>query len=271
VCPFPPDRVAVRSAPRVARREATRRNELDGELDDLKTEKIELEEKRRQHDQIEEGLDRTEREITRRTENLDDLAERREDLAERVADLEREVEERETEDYGEVLGVHREANQLEFEIERLEEQKAEIKSEIERIESRLEDREELWARRKEINNQLTEFRTRVEQLETEAIEQFNEHMASILDLLAYENLERIWIERIEPEGRTNRGPESIEESRFNLHVVRSTETGTVYEDRIEHLSEFEIGDMVVIGRWGNDQPCGQNLISDNEASELPTN
>jgi hypothetical protein len=41
--------------------------------------------------------------------------------------------------------------------------------------------------------------------------------------------------------------------------------------RIEHLSEFEIGDMVVIGRWGNDQPCGQNLISDNEASELPTN
>jgi DNA repair exonuclease SbcCD ATPase subunit len=215
----------------------TRRNELDEELDELKTEKIEIEEKRRQHDQIEDGLERIERELTRRTENLEDLTGRREELAERVSELEGEVEDRETEDYGEVLEVHREANQLEFELERLEDDLADVEAEIERIDDRIEDRDSVTTRRTEVREELTGLRTRVENLEGDAIEAFNEHMASILDLLEYENLERIWIERTERDGRS-RG-NGIEESRFDLHVVRSTGSGTVYEDRIEHLSESE--------------------------------
>jgi len=215
----------------------TRRNEFNEELEELKTEKIEIEEKRRQHDQVTESLDRIETEIETRTGRVEDLRERREELTERVSELEAEVEDRETEDYSEVLSVHREANELEFELERLEDELDGIEAEIDRIEDRLEDRETLKTRREDIQDQLAELRTRVEQLEADAIEQFNDHMASILDLLEYENLERIWIERTEPEGRTPRN--GVDESRFDLHVVRSTETGTVYEDLIDHLSESE--------------------------------
>ncbi|MFB6295582.1 MAG: archaea-specific SMC-related protein [Halobacteriales archaeon] len=215
----------------------TRRGDLDEDLEELKTEKIEIEEKRRQHDQVTESLGRIETEIETRTERVADLKERREELTERVSELEAAVEDRETEDYSEVLEVHREANELEFELERLEDELDDIEAEIDRIEARLEDRESLRARREDIQDELAELRTRVEQLEADAIEQFNEHMASILELLEYENLERIWIERTEPEGGPGRS--GVEESRFDLHVVRSTETGTVYEDRIDHLSESE--------------------------------
>ena len=38
--------------------------------------------------------------------------------------------------------------------------------------------------------------TRIEQIEERAVEQFNTHMETVLDLLEYENLDRIWIERI---------------------------------------------------------------------------
>jgi hypothetical protein len=58
-------------------------------------------------------------------------------------------------------------------------------------------------------------------------------MESILDLLGYGNIERIWIERLEaPVGDDG-------QTRFELHIVRTTDNGTAYEDTIDHLSESE--------------------------------
>jgi len=62
-------------------------------------------------------------------------------------------------------------------------------------------------------------------------------MSSVLDILDYDNLERIWIERSEAVVSQNRG--STTEGEFDLHVVRSTGSGSVYEDTIDHLSESE--------------------------------
>jgi hypothetical protein len=56
-------------------------------------------------------------------------------------------------------------------------------------------------------------------------------MAEVLSLLEYQNIERVWIERKVP----NDEPEGV----FELHVVRSTENGTMYEDTVDHLSESE--------------------------------
>jgi hypothetical protein len=62
-------------------------------------------------------------------------------------------------------------------------------------------------------------------------------MESVLEMLGYENLERIWIER--KQERVKEGRRRVEKSVFDLHVVRSTEDGTTYEDSIDHLSESE--------------------------------
>ncbi len=49
------------------------------------------------------------------------------------------------------------------------------------------------------------------------------------------NRDRIWIDRVERDVRGGR--QNVTKSVFNLHVIRSTESGTTYEDTTDHLSE----------------------------------
>ena len=81
------------------------------------------------------------------------------------------------------------------------------------------------------------MRTRIERIEKEAIDEFNEHMETVLDILEYENISRIWLERKEPSVRDGR--RKVSKSTFDLHIIRQTESGVTYEDTIEHLSESE--------------------------------
>lgn len=62
-------------------------------------------------------------------------------------------------------------------------------------------------------------------------------METILGLLDYQNIERIWLERTETEVRESRQRET--KCVFELHVARHTESGVTYEDTIDHLSESE--------------------------------
>jgi len=101
----------------------------------------------------------------------------------------------------------------------------------------IERREDLKAEREELADRLTELRTRVDRIEENAVEEFNEHMGTVLDILEYENLDRIWIERRETEVREGR--RKVMRTRFDLHIVRSSPDGTAYEDTVDHLSESE--------------------------------
>jgi DNA repair exonuclease SbcCD ATPase subunit len=213
------------------------RNSLDSEISDLREEKSELESTQRQHEQAEQRRRQLESEIEDRKARLDDLRETRTALTDDVETLEEAVEELEQEEYSDVLNLHKEANQMEFELGRLESDIEAVEDEIADIESRIGDREQLEARREDIRDELADLRTRIEQIETQAVEQFNEHMATVLDLLDYENLERIWIDRTKREVREGR--RKTTKSVFDLHVIRSTGSGTTYEDTIDHLSESE--------------------------------
>jgi len=44
---------------------------------------------------------------------------------------------------------------------------------------------------------MEESQTKTERIETQAIEEFNDHIETVLDILEYANLERIWLERVE--------------------------------------------------------------------------
>ena len=105
------------------------------------------------------------------------------------------------------------------------------------MEADLAERDRLTERRKELQDELADLRTRIEQLEAEAVEEFNDHMETILGVLDYANIERIWIERTEQTVREGR--RTVQRGVFDLHVIRSTEEGTTYEDLIGHLSESE--------------------------------
>ncbi|SDY09142.1 archaea-specific SMC-related protein [Halobellus clavatus] len=208
-------------------------NEVKSDLDDRKEEQREATQKQRRRTEIERKLDDIDDELDRRNEQVEALKETRESLTEDVESLESEVDSLESADFDEILSLHKEANQLEFEIDNLESELDEVTAEIEAIEDDVERAEELREERSELVDELTDQRTKIDQIEAEAVASFNEHMESILDLLAYENIERIWIERIEANDASDA------ETQFELHIVRTTENGAAYEDTIDHLSESE--------------------------------
>ena len=168
---------------------------------------------------------------------MDNLRENRTGLTDEIEHLEGRVEELEQEEYSDVLALHKEANQLEFELGRLESDLQNVEDEIGEIEAQVGEREKMTARRENVREELADLRTRIDRTESQAVEQFNDHMETVLDLLDYANLDRIWIDRTEQNVREGR--RTVTKSVFNLHVIRSTESGTTYEDTIDHLSESE--------------------------------
>lgn len=211
--------------------------EVEDELEELRADKREREKQQRQRDSLDGEIEDLEAEIEQRETRLADLRDRRDDLSEEVKTVEAEVESLEADDFSEILDLHREANQLEFELGRLESELDEVVDRIATIEDRLNERADLQTEREELSAELETQRTRIDRIEQQAIEEFNSHMDEVLELLGYQNLARIWIDRIEKtvrEGRRN-----VEKTVFELHVVRTTESGATYEDTTDHLSESE--------------------------------
>ncbi|WP_424000414.1 archaea-specific SMC-related protein [Haloarcula salina] len=212
-------------------------DDIEAELDDLLEQRRDISDTLSRTRDLRETIDGVDDEIDRRQSTVTDLRQRRDNLSDRVAALEERVTELRTEGFDEVLELHTEANELELELDRLESELDEVTDEITEMEAEIRRDDELVAEREAVVDELVDLRSRIDRLEAEATEQFNEKMAEVLDLLEYANIERIWLER------TDTPTEGVDDgdagSTFDLHVVRSTEGGTVYEDTVDHLSESE--------------------------------
>ena len=208
-----------------------RLEELTEEVRDLERQKRQREQLRSQRAELESDIDRSESAIER-------LTECRGTLQAAIADLEDGLEDLEDRGgYEDVLELHKEANEHEYELGRLEENLEDIEAEIDRIEGRLDAESALRRQREELTAEIEDLRTRIDRIEGQAVEGFNEHMDSVLEILGYNNLERIWLERVEREVRDGR--RKVTERAFELHIVRQTDSGVTYEDTIDHLSESE--------------------------------
>ena len=213
------------------------RSEVRSEIDELTERRSSIRERRSKRE-------RTERRLREVTSDLETARERVSELETEIADQRSTVEEYEStaeeieiDNHDEALELHREINEIELRIDRLESQLADIEDEVAEREAAIETRDEVAAERDKISDRLADLRTRVDRIEEEAVDEFNEHMSTVLDILAYDNLDRIWIERRETDVREGR--RKVTRTRFDLHVVRSTTDGSAYEDRIDHLSESE--------------------------------
>lgn len=215
---------------------------LQSDIEELAEERTEIEATIERRQELDDTIEEVDDEITRRQSTLKSLKERRENLSSRVEQLEAEVTELRSAEVNELLDHHSEANELEFKLDRLESERDEIIAEIEELETEIRRDDELASRRETVVEELIDLRTRIDTLESEATAQFNETMAELLDTLGYENLERIWLERkdVPSDSAATVATDSvIEGSRFELHIVRRSAGGTVYEDTVDHLSESE--------------------------------
>lgn len=214
------------------------RKDVTASLDDLREEKQEIEKHQHRRKQIEQRLERIDNRIDRREEQIEDLREKQEQVTDRIADLEHRIKEREDAgDTSRVLELNKQENELELEIDELESDLEAVKSETASLEADVAEIPKLEEEHEQVQEHLMNLRTRIDTIETNAIESFNNHMESVLDILRYENIERIWIEHREGSDRGNR--RSITDGKFDLHVVRSTDEGAAYEDIVDHLSESE--------------------------------
>ncbi|MDF9746229.1 archaea-specific SMC-related protein [Natrinema salsiterrestre] len=218
-------------------RKLDERSELQERIDELATRRKELRERSQKRGEIETRLEAIDDELERRAQRIEDLEADLEDQQARVDDLESDAETFENAEYGDVIETHREQNRLELERENLEAERDEVQARIDEIEGQIEERDELAGRRETVEDELTDLRTRVDRIEENAVDAFNEHMDSILSILEYRNIDRIWIERRETTVREGR--RKVSRTAFDLHIVRTTEDGRTYEDTVDHLSESE--------------------------------
>lgn len=201
--------------------------EVEDHLEMLQEERREREQARARRRQLTNRLERTESELEQRREQVGRLDADREAAREQVAELEERVESYRRDEHAEFLERHEEANELAVERDRLEARLDDLESTIEELEARRAERADLRERRETVSERITDRGTRVERLEREAAEAFNEQMETLVEVLDYGNLERVWLERFH------------EADRFELHVVRATEDETAYEDTVANLSESE--------------------------------
>lgn len=190
-------------------------------------------------------IERTEHELnglTDRARELDSELETRERttaeltaelerLTETVTDLESAVESTDELRDSTVVELHNEVSQLEYRRGQLESKLEATREEIESNEVALDEREALEAERSSVRERLREKRDRISTLERDTVATINECMQEMLELLAYENIERVWVERL--------GGDGLDDTTFELHVVRTTADGAAYEDVIDHLSKSE--------------------------------
>jgi len=210
---------------------------LEREIEDIKSEKESIQSQQQRAEEMSRRRREVADEIEQRREAIAELQEAVDAQAAVIEELEAKVEALEEDNYSEILEKHKETNQVEFELDRLQTEVSDIQAEMESLESEIENLSELEAERESVTDELQEFRTKIDRLEEEAVTSFNDHMAEILEILGYKNIERIWLERTEREVREGR--KKVTESAFELHIVRTTADGTVYEDTVDNLSESE--------------------------------
>lgn len=221
----------------LSQRKLSEIDDIEAELETATDRVEELKRHRDRRRRLERRLSDLAAELEEDESAIERLVERRETLREDIKALEAEIESHEDESRQAVLDVHKEANRLEHELGRLEGELDDVEAEIANVEERLDAERELTERRTELDEEIRERRTRIDRIEKRATEAFNEHMQSVLEVLGYDNLERIWIERLEQEFREGR--RTVERTVFELHVVRRTDSGAAYEDTVDHLSESE--------------------------------
>lgn len=199
---------------------------------------------RNRRDQIEKRIAVLKEEIEDHEDTIDELDESISTLEADLVQLEKQLETTEGSTKETVLNAHARKSELERNRGQLEQQRTELESQIERLEADLQRRDGLISEQKDIESTLTDLREQEEQLRSEiaecknqlnrlerdTVEQFNQHMDAILERLNFENIARIRLERYTHDSH---------ESSFELKIARTSETGTVYEDTIQTLSESE--------------------------------
>lgn len=217
---------------------------LESDQQDIRNRLKEVESQLEQWERAEEQLTEAERQKQQAENQIESYEKRLEEANEAIDKLEVELEtarEETTTGTDEELrtehgDVEDELIDTEVDIRQTETELDEIESQIEAFETKLEKEDRLGDRHDAVVDEIETLQSRVEDTERELIEEFNQTIETVLELLDYRNIERIWIERKRKDVKVGRRTE--EQTVFELNIVREGAEG-VYSDELKHLSESE--------------------------------
>jgi DNA repair exonuclease SbcCD ATPase subunit len=213
------------------------RRQLRERVEQLEETKETIAEARKRRDRLESEIETATQEIEQHERNLEQFQRKRDALAEEIGTLEDEVQQLQESQNDRILELQQQVSELEYEKQQKASELATVTERIESIRDEKSELEPLRGELAEIESELSELRARVDQIEQRTVEEFNDRMDEVLNVLDYENIERVWIERKEVEKRDGR--QTVTRKRFDLHVVRTSGDGMAYEDTVENLSESE--------------------------------
>jgi DNA repair exonuclease SbcCD ATPase subunit len=216
-------------------------HELEDTIETLRTRRANHQRSKTRKTELEAELEEARSDIKRRERQLESVENEIDELRDKIEAQEERVRETEELRDSELLDAYERLSELQYKRGQLEQELSDIEDDLAEIHQLDDELEQLEAQREEVQEELKSQRTRIEDLEREAIEAFNTRMEDILDILEYRNIERVWIERKEGTKFDSRrgGYRGGSVSTFDLHVVRSNEDGAVYEDTVDTLSESE--------------------------------
>jgi|AntDeeMinimDraft_5_1070356.scaffolds.fasta_scaffold00790_11 DNA repair exonuclease SbcCD ATPase subunit len=207
--------------------------ELESRITELEHEQEAIRAAIEDRTELDRKLDDIDRKLEAKVERKESLEEEAEAVRETISELETNVADTEELRDSDLLETYERISELQYEQGQTQQELASVEDEIEEIES-LPDKPTLQEQLDEIRQELNYERGRVAELESESVSKFNEHMDEVLDILNYRNISRVWIERKEAESGSHGS-----DSTFDLHLVRESDTGSVYEDTVANLSESE--------------------------------
>jgi len=197
----------------------------ESRLSEIKQEASNKEDKQSSVRELEAEIPNLEKEAKQKSQDIEDMEKKLSELRDEASeigdpdDVNKQIEERKDER----MKLKTTLNTLKLEKEDLEEQI----EEAEKAEDELEITKESL---KEIQKDITELENRIENIEKSYVEIFNDNMDKVIDILEYDAVERVRIERkVKDDG--------VE---FELSIVREDEEGNTYTDSRENLSESEL-------------------------------
>lgn len=205
--------------------------ELREQRDEIEDTIAEIKQQERKRRELESKLKETQQTIESEQTKLEELRDEVETIQSQIEDVEARVDETEELRDSDLPDAYQRLSQLQHDRGRVETKLESVREEIASKQDRIDKKDGVESQLADVRSELEDARGRIERTEKEVIEQFNDQMEDLIDLLGYENIARVWLERLVGNG--------TQSSEFEIHVVRDSEDGTAYEDTLDTLSESE--------------------------------
>lgn len=219
----------------IASERRERLSEVESELSSLRDDKQDIRAHKQKVASAEERVETLENKLTERRGRLDRLKNNIEEVESEIAEKKDEIESFDIEE------AEQDAIDAQQRVNELEREKGRLETRIEKTNEKIESEEETAAEEQDVReeietltDEIEELRATVSNREQAIVDSFNEAADHLYDALGYENIGRIWLERIHKDDSTEANPDTV----FKLHTVREVD-GNTAESPVGTLSESE--------------------------------